>query len=145
MTKQQISNLATKHGWRTSLVEKNEHTIQTLEQRHRAAREELRVLLIETPIKLIRRMDEPHIDFKGKDAQMVEYPVAPAPAVQHYATSVGIMIDKYRLEMGEATGRSEVSITKGMQDHEREALAGVIRRALEEAEQAEAVPVGDSA
>lgn len=70
-------------------------------------RAELRVTLLEKALDLLGRMDAPHTDFKGKDASSVEYPIAPAAAVQNYATSVGILIDKYRLEVGEATERTE--------------------------------------
>jgi hypothetical protein len=75
-------------------------------------------------------MDAPHVDFKGKDAGSVTYPVAPAAAVQNYATSIGILLDKVRLEAGEATGRVE-TITDGMNDHEKEALRRVLKEAAE--------------
>lgn len=70
-------------------------------------REELRYRLLEKAADLLDRMDAEHVDFKGKDVEQVVYPIAPASAVQNYATSVGILIDKFRLEMGEATGRTE--------------------------------------
>jgi hypothetical protein len=74
-------------------------------------REGLRLHLIEKADDLLDRMDKPHVDFKGKDAQEVTYPVAPAAAVQNYATSVGILIDKFRLESGETTAKTEHSGT----------------------------------
>jgi len=60
---------------------------------------------------LLKRIDEPHIDYKSAGPLgpvQVVFPVAPPAACQHYATSVGILIDKYRLEHGEVTGREEV-------------------------------------
>jgi hypothetical protein len=77
---------------------------------------------------VLKRMDEPHVDFKGKDADRVVYPVAPAAAVQNYATSAAIMLDKYRLEVGEATARTESF--SGMDDHERAALREAIQKAI---------------
>ncbi len=71
-------------------------------------REELRALLLKKAIDSLERMDEPHIDFKGKDADEVVYPRAPAQACLQYATSTGILIDKFRLEMGESTSRTEI-------------------------------------
>ena len=80
-------------------------------------------------------MDAPHIEFKGKDAISVEYPIAPAGAVQNYATSVGILIDKYRLEVGEATNRSESkTITDGLNDHEKQRLRDVLDEVLADAD-----------
>ena len=72
-------------------------------------RAELRVSLLEKAVDLLERMDSEHIEFKNsaKEIREVVYPIAPAGAVQNYATSVGILIDKYRLEVGEATTRSE--------------------------------------
>lgn len=70
-------------------------------------RAELRLHLLEKAVDLLERMDAPHVEFKGKDAAPVTYPIAPSGAVQNYATSVGILIDKYRLEVGEATNRTE--------------------------------------
>lgn len=72
-------------------------------------REELRTLLIEKAVDMLGRMDEAHIDFKGKDAKTVTFPKAPSGACQQYATAAAILLDKFRLEMGEATGRVERS------------------------------------
>ena len=73
-------------------------------------RERIKTLLLEKIEDLIGRMDIEHIDFKGKDAQMVTYPIATSSDVKNYAVSIAVLIDKYRLEMGEATDRREVSI-----------------------------------
>ncbi len=56
---------------------------------------------------LFDRMDQPHIDFKGKDVEQITYPTASSTDIRNYVTSIAILIDKYRLEMGEATGRIE--------------------------------------
>jgi hypothetical protein len=100
-------------------------------------RAELRVSLLEKAVDLLERMDSPHIEFKGKDSTEVTYPIAPAGAVQNYATSVGILIDKYRLEVGEATERTERrDLTANLSDDE---LDAAIREA-EAAARGEAAP-----
>lgn len=99
------------------------------EARQHELREQLRTMLLEKAIDLLERMDAPHIEFKGKDADQVTYPIAPAAAVQNYATSAAIMIDKYRLEAGEATSRNE-SRDLTHDDHEAAILRDVLQREL---------------
>ena len=93
---------------------------------------ELRMSLLEKALDMLDRMDGEHVEFKNsaKEIREVVYPIAPAGAVQNYATSAGILIDKYRLEMGEATGRTESRAVGSIPDHERDALAGAIRSHL---------------
>ena len=73
-------------------------------------RERIRAQLLEKMEDLLERMNKPHVDFRGKDAQMVTYPIATSSDVKNYAVSFAILLDKYRLEMGEATDRREISI-----------------------------------
>jgi len=68
---------------------------------------------------LFDRMDEPHIDFKGKDVIKVTYPTASSGDIKNYVTSVAILIDKYRLEMGEATDRTETVTLEAVQERIR--------------------------
>ena len=94
-------------------------------------RAEIRLKLLVKADRILDRMDEPHVEFKNsaKEIRQVTYPTAPAAAVQNYATSVGILIDKYRLEVGEATTRSESKdITSDLTDDE---LDDAIREAEE--------------
>ena len=102
-----ISSWARRAGVHTNAVAKMKEATEALRARQDEMREELRVRMLHKALDLIDRMDAPHVEFKGKDASLVTYPVAPAGAVQNYATSIGILLDKYRLEMGEATGRTE--------------------------------------
>ena len=126
--------------------EQTRMAVDALQARTAEVRSTLRLMLIEKAVDLIERMDEPHVEFKGKDGAAVEYPIAPAGAVQNYATSAAILIDKFRLEAGEATGRTE-SWTNDHVDHER-GIARAIREELaERARQrapadAEPAPVG---
>lgn len=108
-------------------------------------RAELRLSLLEHAVDLLGRMDAEHVEFKNsaKEIREVRYPIAPAGAVQNYATSVGILIDKYRLEAGEATTRSESrDITGDLTDDE---LDDAIRSAEEALRGASASSSGEGA
>jgi transposase-like protein len=102
-------------------------------------RAELRLMLLEKAVDLLGRMDAEHVEFKNsaKEIREVVYPIAPAQAVQNYATSAAILIDKYRLEVGEATTRSE-SRALNLNDDELDA-------AIREAEDAARGTVGTAA
>lgn len=69
----------------------------------------LRRRLLGIAHSVLDRIDEPHIDFKTtKDGVVqVEYPSARSGDVKNYVTSAAILLDKYRLEMGESTDRVE--------------------------------------
>lgn len=77
--------------------------------RHQHKREALRELLLDKAADLLMRMDEPHYDYRGKDVQRVEFDKATSGDARAYATAAAILIDKYRLEMGESTARIEGS------------------------------------
>lgn len=102
-----ISSWAKRSGLHTNAVVKTKEATEALIARADSMRVELRVRMLAKALDLVDRMDAPHVEFKGKDANQVTYPVAPAGAVQNYATSVAILLDKYRLEVGEATTRNE--------------------------------------
>lgn len=94
-------------------------------------REKLRTQLLQTAIKALERIDQPHVEFKGSKASQVTYPVATASAFQHYVTSAAIAIDKYRLEAGEATDRTERrDLTSQFDDHENDLIGQIIRDEL---------------
>ncbi len=98
-------------------------------------RERIKTLLLEKIEDLIGRMNLPHVDFKGKDAQQVTYPVATSGDVKNYAVSVAVLIDKYRLEMGESTSRAEITFEQA-EDRLDEEFAELVERyeAMEKAE-----------
>lgn len=99
-------------------------------------REGLRIKLLEKAHDLLGRMDAPHVEFKGNHANQVEYPIAPAGAVKDYAIAFAVLLDKYRLEVGEATGRTEtMSLTDGLSnDVKRELRERLARSARGESE-----------
>lgn len=103
--------------------EQTRAALDVLQSRAAMTRETLRLMLLEKAVDLMERIDEPHVEFKGKDGAAVEYPMAPASAVQNYATSVAIFLDKYRLEVGESTGRTEsVNVNDGLPPDVKQAL-----------------------
>lgn len=102
-------------------------------------RAEIRLKLLEKTSDLLDRMDAEHVEFKNsaKEIREVVYPIAPADAVRAYATSVGILIDKYRLEVGEATTRSESrDLTAQLSDDELDAAIAEAEEALRRADEA---------
>ena len=91
-----------------------------------AKREQLKRDLLDKAVQLLARMDEPHQEFVGVKGNEVVYDRAPAAAVKAYATSVGILIDKLRLEEGAATSREE-HVNVSEVDRELERLADELR------------------
>jgi hypothetical protein len=110
-------------------------------------RTKVREKLMHAALDLLERMNMPHVDFKGNGAQEVTYPLPSASSCQSYVTAVGILIDKYRLEMGETTGRSAVDITVTDEDRRKveDDVAKVIAEAQGIAEQAAREVEQDSA
>ena len=96
------SGIVTYHG------EKTQAATEARQVSIDAKRVKLRELLLDKALDMAARMDEPHIDFKGANVTRVTFPKAPAGACQNYATSIAILIDKFRLESGEVTGREAV-------------------------------------
>lgn len=80
------------------------------EARHTEKREELRELLLDQALDMLHRMNEMHVEWREVDGQeeQIVHLVSGANEAKSYATAAAILIDKYRLEMGETTGRTEV-------------------------------------
>ena len=111
MPQRTLAGWSKKTGVSTSGQEKTKAATQARETRIAAKRAELKELLLEKAVDLAHRMDEPHIDFKSAGPMgpvEVTFPRAPADACRAYATSIGILIDKFRLEGGEVTSRDEL-------------------------------------
>ena len=97
----------TKEGFAQARAKKTEAARDQLARDHAVRREELRVLMLDKARDALLRMDEEHIEYRCKDARPVTYPRAPADAFAKYALAFCQLFDKYRLEMGEPTSRSE--------------------------------------
>lgn len=78
---------------------------------HEARCAELRVELREKFLleagAALDRMSIPYVEFVGSGAVEVEYPLPPAGALFGLMKTAGTALDKYRLEVGEATSRDE--------------------------------------
>ena len=70
-------------------------------------RSALRRRLMIKALDMLDRMDERHKDYRGKDVVEVWWDSASSADVKNYALAFAILLDKYRLEMGEATARTE--------------------------------------
>lgn len=132
--KRTLLRWATDAGMAQARAKKTEAARTQLARQQDARRLQLQNLLLEKAVDLIQRMDKPHIDFRGKDE--IEYPIATSGDVRNYATAAAILIDKFRLERGESTSRTEV--TSDDSDIDRE-----VRRLVDElARQPQDTPTG---
>ena len=136
MDKRLVSKWAKKTGVATVATQKNLEGVEAAEAKAAHLRGKLKGLLLEKAVDLLGRMDEPHIDFKGGGnlgPVEVTYPKATASACQAYATAAAVLIDKFRLENGEVTGREEV-VTVDAIDREIQRLESeLVRRAVTDA------------
>lgn len=88
-------------------VEQTEAANAARNARIDAMRLELRESLLASAVDMTERLTEPHKDFRGKDMTEVLFDQAPADACRNYAVAAAVFIDKFRLESGESTARSE--------------------------------------
>ena len=123
-----IRHWATQADLAQARGQKTEAARAMLAIRHAEMREELRARLLEKALDALDRMDQIHYDYKGKDAKKVEYEVAPSGAFKDYATGAAILIDKYRLEMGETTSRVHHEGTDDIDRSVRNLVAELERR-----------------
>ncbi len=116
-----IRQWAHRAGMSRYSAEKTQAATEATRRRASERRAELQELLLSRAIDMLLRMDETHKDFRGKDAVAVFWDKAPAGAAKDYATAAAILLDKYRLEMGEHTDRTQM-ITIGAVDEAIERL-----------------------
>lgn len=119
--KQTVQSWARADGVRTVRNERTAEAVEAARLDRELTRERLRDAMLAKALDLIGRMDEPHIDFRGKDVTKVTFPKASASGCQAYATAAAILLDKFRLEVGEATNRTETHTTDQL-DRDIEAL-----------------------
>lgn len=110
----------------SSDVEKSEEELHELDIYHQHLRLRAQHRILERIDDLFDRMDQPHIDFRGKDANQVTFPTAGSGDIKNYVTSIAILIDKYRLERGEATSRTHAKIEVD------DGIDGELRRTVDE-------------
>lgn len=111
IAKATVSDWARANGIRTVRNERTAEAVEAARVDRELTREKLRDAMLAKALDLIGRMDEEHIDFRGKDAKRVTFPKPSASGCQSYATAAAILLDKVRLELGEVTGRTETVAT----------------------------------
>lgn len=89
-------------------------------------RQRLRPLLLRQATDLLNRMNEPTTEYVGQQGKEVTYDRPPAADCKHYALAAAILIDKLRLEEGQATSRDE-HITQSDFDREVAELEATMR------------------
>jgi hypothetical protein len=110
-----------------------------IDARLRLQRNMIRTDLLDRIQDALHRMIEPHLEFfPVRDAVIPQtYPKAPAVAFRAYAQAFATLMKEYRLEVGEATDRTDNTTTTRIldevkNDHERAALKKAIEEALRE-------------
>lgn len=128
-----LKSWATTLGLHTSAETKK--ATETARAKNEVLRAELRTKLLEKCVDMLGRMDSPHYEYQGRQQERVVYPVAGAKECQSYATALGIMLDKFRLEVGEPAPATKQNITLTVTDEDRrkveEDVASVIVEAQE--------------
>lgn len=112
--------------------------------RAEARRAELRGQLIEKAFEVLKRMSEGHIHpmvvsdgrEAGSHVEMVKLDLPTPAGVRDYAVTVGILIDKYRLEMGEDTDRRSITTDVTLRQVPDDELRAGLARVLAKLEQA---------
>ena len=110
ISKPSIKRWAERSGVVTFHEEKVQAATEARNIRIAALRAVLKERMLQEAAYCMEAIHNEHIDFKSAGPlgpMKVVFPVAPAAAVQHYATAFGILIDKFRLESGEVTSRDE--------------------------------------
>lgn len=121
-----------------------ENLVTWTEEESRAMRADLRGKLIRAATRIVERMEEPVEEFVGAQGRSVTYDIPSPGDTQRLAIAAGILIDKFRLESGEASAVvGSVDVLPKLDDHEKAALAEVLRNAIRERSEAE--PEGASA
>lgn len=123
-----ISAWARAGKWRTVRNEKTAAAVEARRTDLAKRREDMRDRLMDEIHETLDRLRQPQIAFVGQQGKQVEYPRPPAQ--DHFALvkSIGTLIDKFRLESGEATERTE-QINQSEFDREVADLVKQVRQA----------------
>ena len=86
---------------------------ERLAKTYKVMRAEARVLMVEKITDLLERMDQPHVEFKvaGNEIHEVTHQIASSGDVKNYASAMKLILDSFRLEMGETTDRTDIDVT----------------------------------
>ena len=134
MSPQTISRWAKKYGVERTIPKNLVAAIEARDERILARRSHLRERMIDEAHALLDRINEPHIEFMSAGAmgpQRVVYESARSGDIKNYVTSVAILVDKLRLESGEANERKDIEITVAQAQSVLEAEVINIRREID--------------
>lgn len=114
-----LSRWARKWGVVTEVTSRTEQATEAAAAKRELQRERIRTLLLDKAEDILHRLDQEHVDFKvvpqggeaGSKVVEVTYPRPTPTGAREYATAAAILIDKFRLEMGESTDRQRVEHT----------------------------------
>lgn len=132
IAKSTVSRWAKKAGVGTDHAAKTREATEAAAEVAAGKRAEVRVKLLDKALDLMGRMDEEQVEYVGQQGKRVTYDRPNAADCKHYATAAAILIDKLRLEEGEATTRNE-QITST--DFDRE-VAQLVQKVQEVASEA---------
>jgi len=93
---------------------------ESLALKNAERRERIRNMILEKIEDILGRMDQPHHDYRaaGKELHRIEWESARSGDVKNYAVSMAVLLDKYRLEMGEHTSKISVADAESVLDAE---------------------------
>lgn len=112
LPKSTLTRWARKAGVGTFHTEQTAHATEALAAQRALKREQMVDLLIDQANDLIHRMNEQHgvwmqVGGQSGGLEQVFYERATSADVRNYAVAAAVLIDKMRLELGEATERKE--------------------------------------
>jgi len=128
IAKQRITQWAKVAGVRTSAPQRTAEATKMRRLQGEAFREEVKEKLlrrVDTALELMVTQTTTHVGQQGKE---VTYERPPAQDFRHYAMSAGILVDKFRLESGESTSKTE-HVNQTEFDAEVKALTEKVRTA----------------
>ncbi len=101
-------------------AEQTEAAREQLALKNAERRERIRTTMLEKIEDILGRMDMPHHDYRaaGKELHRIEWDSARSGDVKNYAVSAAVLIDKFRLEMGEHTSKISVADAESVLDAE---------------------------
>ena len=120
--KSTVTRWAQAAGIETEVISRTSKATEVRAAANEATRQRLRDKILAKAEDMLDRMDLPHHDYRtaGKNVEKVHWDQARSGDVKNYAIAFGVLLDKYRLEMGESTDRREVSIVEAESAFDRE-------------------------
>lgn len=100
--KSTIRGWAKRDGVKSQATQKVSAATRAKRVANASKREQLKELMLDTAREMLNRCYQPHKEFRGQQAREVHYDLPPADSCKNYITAAAVLVDKYRLESGEA-------------------------------------------